>query len=57
MVLRHVDAHSQITRAEAADLCSITPDQASRLLRRLAKEGKFKLRGQRRNSDYVSPDQ
>jgi hypothetical protein len=40
MVLQYVDAHGQITRTEAAELCSLTPDQASRLLRRLAKEGK-----------------
>jgi ATP-dependent DNA helicase RecG len=55
MVLQYVDAHGQITRTEAADLCSLTPDQASRLLRRLAKEGKLKLRGERRGSEYVRP--
>ena len=55
MVLQYVDAHGQITRTEAAGLCSLTPDQASRLLRRLAKEGKLKLRGQRRGSEYVRP--
>ena len=55
MVLQYVDANGQITRTEAADLCSLTPDQASRLLRRLAKEGKLKLRGQRRGSEYVRP--
>lgn len=33
MVLQYVDAHGQITRPEAADLCSIAPDQASRVLR------------------------
>ena len=54
-VLQYVDAHGQITRTEAADLCSLTPDQASRLLRRLAKEGKLKLRGERRGSEYVRP--
>ena len=55
MVLQYVDANGQITRTEAADLCSLTPDQASRLLRRLEKEGKLKLRGQRRGSEYVRP--
>ena len=55
MVLQYVDAHGQITRTEAAGLCSLTPDQASRLLRRLAKEGKLKLRGERRGSEYVRP--
>jgi DNA-binding MarR family transcriptional regulator len=43
MVLQYVDAHRHITRTEAADLCSLTPDQASRLLRRLAKEGRLEL--------------
>lgn len=55
MVLQYVDAHGRITRTQAADLCSLTPDQASRLLRRLAKEGKLKLRGERRGSEYVRP--
>ncbi len=52
MVLQYVDAHGQITRTEAADLCSLTPDQARRLLRRLAKERKLKLRGERRGSGW-----
>jgi ATP-dependent DNA helicase RecG len=55
MVLQYVDARGQITRTEAAELCSLTPDQASRLLRRLAKEGKLTLRGERRGSEYVRP--
>jgi ATP-dependent DNA helicase RecG len=55
MVLQYVDAHGHITRTEAAELCSLTPDQASRLLRRLVKEGKLELRGERRGSEYVRP--
>lgn len=55
MVLQYVAAHGKITRTEAADLCSLTPDQASRLLRRLAKEGKLELRGERRGSEYIRP--
>jgi len=55
MVLQYVDAHGQISRAEATELCSLTPDQASRLLRRLAKEGKLELRGERRGSEYIKP--
>ena len=53
--LQYVDAHGQVTRTEAAELCSVTPDRASRLMRRLAKEGKLKLRGERRGSEYVRP--
>jgi DNA-binding MarR family transcriptional regulator len=36
MVLAYVEAHHRISRAEATELCAITPAQASRLLRRLA---------------------
>jgi ATP-dependent DNA helicase RecG len=55
MVLQYVDAHGHISRTDAADLCSLTPDQASRLLRRLAKEEKLELRGGRRGSEYIRP--
>lgn len=55
MVLQYVDAPGQITRTEAADLCSLTPGLASRLLRRLAREGKLELRGQRRGSEHIRP--
>jgi DeoR/GlpR family transcriptional regulator of sugar metabolism len=58
MILQYVDAHGQITRAEAAELCSLTPDQASRLLRRLAEKGKLKLRGERRDRNMSDhPDE
>ena len=50
MVLQYVDAHGHITRTEAAELCSLTPDQASRLLRRLASAGKLTRRGERRGA-------
>jgi ATP-dependent DNA helicase RecG len=55
MVLQYVDAHGQITRAEAADLCSIAPDQASRLLRKLARRGDLVQHGERRWSTYTRP--
>jgi ATP-dependent DNA helicase RecG len=55
MVLQYIDAHGQITRGEAADLCSIAPDQASRLLRRLARRGDLVQQGQRRWSTYTRP--
>ena len=58
MVLQYVDAHGQITLTEAAERCSLTPDQASRLLRRLAKEGKLELRGDQRDRNTSSqPDE
>lgn len=55
MVLQYVDAHGEITRAQAADLCSLGSDQASRLLRRLTKEGKLERRGERKGAVYTKP--
>ncbi|MGH8929812.1 MAG: hypothetical protein ACRDZO_04020 [Egibacteraceae bacterium] len=50
MVLAYVGAHGRITRAQAAELCAISPAQASRLLRRLAAQGKLVRQGERRGS-------
>jgi len=55
MVLQYVDAHGQISRSQAADLCALGSEQASRLLRRLAREGKLEARGERRGTIYVKP--
>lgn len=55
MVLAFVSAHGSITRAQAAELCAIAPEQAGRLLRRLAAEGKLVQRGERRGSFYEQP--
>ena len=55
VVLSFVDHHGSITRGEAADLCRISPDQASRLLRRLRDEGALELVGTKRASHYVRP--
>jgi ATP-dependent DNA helicase RecG len=35
MVLAYIDKHGSIKRAEAAELCRISPFQATRLLKRL----------------------
>jgi ATP-dependent DNA helicase RecG len=55
MVLTFVDRHGSITRADAAELCRLGSDQASRLLRRLRDEGKLALAGERRASRYTKP--
>ena len=55
MVLQYVDAHGQISRAQAADLCALGPDQATRLLRRLTQRGELIRRGERRGSVYERP--
>ncbi|MFW6012326.1 MAG: ATP-binding protein [bacterium] len=52
MVLQYVETHGRITRREAAALCRLSPDQAYRLLRRLAKAGRLKLYGKRRGAWY-----
>ena len=53
MVLTFVDRHGSIARREAADLCQITSERASRLLRRLRDEGKLELIGKKRAAHYV----
>ncbi|MGH8907328.1 MAG: RNA-binding domain-containing protein [Egibacteraceae bacterium] len=52
MVLAYVVAHGRIARAQAAELCAISPEQASRLLRRLVAQGKLVRHGERRGSFY-----
>lgn len=55
MVLQYVHAHGRITRAEVAELCSVSPEQASRLLRQLVDRGELVMHGQRRWSTYTRP--
>jgi len=54
MILDYVRAHGSIRRADAVDLCRLTPDQASRLLRKMAAANpEFRMIGERRWSHYV----
>lgn len=54
MVLQYAQEHGQITRREAAELCKLSSDQASRLLRRLAVDHPdLHLEGERRGARYV----
>ncbi len=55
MVQTFVERHGTITRREAAELCQIDSERASRLLRRLRDEGKLDMLGQKRSSRYVKP--
>ncbi|QJY45673.1 ATP-binding protein [Pseudonocardia broussonetiae] len=55
MVLSYVTAHGRISRGQAAELCSLAPAQASRLLGRLVGSGKLVRRGERRGSYYEAP--
>ncbi|WP_280265669.1 DNA glycosylase AlkZ-like family protein [Nocardia wallacei] len=54
MVLQYVDSFGSITRAQAAELCMITSQQASRLLRRMTAEGHLTLEGERKAARYVA---
>lgn len=55
MILQFVSAHGHISRTQAAELCSLTPDQASRMLRRLKAEGRLERKGERKSTTYVRP--
>lgn len=55
MVLTYVEGHGSIGRAEAAELCRVAPNQASRLLRRMAREGTLEMTGNKRTARYQRP--
>ena len=55
MVLQYARAHGRITRKDAATLCRISANQASRLLRKLRSENKLQQEGQGRAVTYVVP--
>jgi len=52
MVMEYVRAHGRIARRDAVELCGISDDQASRLLRSLADKGALVLCGQGRTAHY-----
>lgn len=52
MVLQYVEKHGRITRREAAELCRLSPDQAYRLLMRLAADGKLVRHGTKKAAWY-----
>lgn len=56
MILAFVSEFGRITRAQAADLCAIAPQQAGRLLRRLSEDRKLRQRGERRGTYYERPE-
>lgn len=56
MVLEYVRQYGAITRSQAAELTQVSPDEASRLLRRLAEAGKLVMLGQRRTARYELPE-
>lgn len=53
MVLQYVRKHGSISRREVAELCRITPSQAYRLLKRLARRGRIaRVAGSTKGSRY-----
>ncbi len=52
MVLQYVEKHGRITRAEAAGLCKLSPDQAYRLLQRLTESGRLTRHGTKKGAWY-----
>jgi ATP-dependent DNA helicase RecG len=52
MVLTYIDKHGSIKRAEVMELCRINKDQAYRVLDRLKKNGKIRLKGERKAAFY-----
>ncbi len=52
MILQYADRHGRITRAQAAELCQLSPPQAYRLLSRLCRTGKLLRHGEKRGSWY-----
>jgi ATP-dependent DNA helicase RecG len=52
MVLTYIDKHGSIKRAEVMELCRITKDQAYKVLNRLKKNGKIRLKGERKSAFY-----
>jgi ATP-dependent DNA helicase RecG len=52
VVLQFVEKHGRIMRSEAAELCRLSPDQAYRLLTRLAQGGKLQRQGSKKGTWY-----
>lgn len=52
MILNYVEQHGQIQRAEAMDLCRLSPDQAAKLLKRMKDKGALIQQGERRWAVY-----
>lgn len=52
MVLKFVEKHGRVKRAEVVELCKISPFQATRLLKRLAEDGKIDPMGKGKGTYY-----
>ena len=52
MVLSYIDKHEHIKRADVADLCRISPFQATRLLKTLKGKGQIRQIGKGKGTCY-----
>lgn len=52
-ILEHAQEYNRITRTEVIEICGLSETQASRLLGRLAEEGKLLKKGKSRGTHYV----
>lgn len=55
MILDYVSAYGSISRAQAAALCQIAPQQARVTLKRMVDAGVLTLTGSRRGAKYIAP--
>jgi ATP-dependent DNA helicase RecG len=51
-VVQFVEKHGRVTRGQVAELWELSPDQAYRLLTRLAKDGRLVRRGAKKGAWY-----
>lgn len=52
MVVKFIQGHGRIKRADVMELCRLTKDQAAKLLTRLVGESKIYKHGERRGAYY-----
>ena len=57
MILTYVTQHGSIGRAETVELCRVAPDQASRRLRGMVRDGTLTMTGNRRTARYSSAEE
>ncbi|MBM97045.1 MAG: ATPase [Oceanospirillaceae bacterium] len=56
MVLSHVQHHGRVQRQEVMDLCHLSKDQATRLLKALREDGRLQQQGEKRGAYYILPE-
>ncbi len=52
MIIGFVKNYGQVTRRDVVSLCKVSPDQATRLLKKLVDDGQLRMVGERKSSVY-----